>query len=233
MTGSLVNAAAIVLGSAMTWACHHEMRETSQRQLKLGLAVAVMLTGGYLLWKSTSGSLLKHLQQGMLLSLGILIGNGIGRSLGIQKKLNKLAVRAKKTFSQADRKEGFKMASLLFCMTPLAFIGAVLDGLSGQWIPLGIKSIMDGAAAFSFTRIFGAPIMLSAIPVLVFEAYLSLIIRWLSQSYMSPQVIDGISAMAGILLIVSMLLITGIGKPRLADYLPSLLVIIPLSAWFW
>jgi uncharacterized membrane protein YqgA involved in biofilm formation len=58
-------------------------------------------------------------------------------------------------------------------------------------------------------------------------------VHWISSQALNPAVIEGMMGVAGLLVFTSAVLITNTGKPRLADYLPSLILIIPFAQWFW
>ena len=108
-----------------------------------------------------------------------------------------------------------------------------MEGLTGDYRALLIKAAMDGIAAHSFYRLFGKSVLLSAIPLVAFQGNLTLIVHWISTQKLNPDIVQGMMGIAGLLVFTSVVLITNTGKPRLADYLPSLTLIIPLAHWFW
>lgn len=233
VTGTIINTTAIVLGGGLALLSKKDLSETTQQRIKLALGGLAMVVGLHLIWISTHGSPLRHSKQLLLLFAAITLGNIAGMMLGIQTSLNRLAAYAKKQFAEPNQANAFKLSSALFCLTPFAMIGACMDGISGNYSVLLIKSIMDGMAAHSFTRIFGKPVLLSAIPVLAFQGNLSLIARWLAQTHLSRHMIEGVTGICGILVFTSLVLIIGVGKPRLADYLPSMVIAGALAHWFW
>lgn len=214
-------------------ASRRDLSESTQQKIKLGLGCFAGVVGMHLIWISTHGGLLRHGKQILLLFLAITIGNILGMILGIQKSLNRLADYAKKQFEKPDQANAFKLTSALFCLTPFAIIGTTMEGISGNYSVVLIKAVMDGVAAHSFTRMFGKPVILSFIPVLAFQGNLSLFGRWLEESYLSTHVVEGITGACGIMVFTSLVLIIGVGKPRLADYLPSMVIAALLANWFW
>ena len=210
-----------------------DVSELSQQRTKLVLALFAMYVGVSLLWESTHGGVLTHLKQLTLLFVALLLGNLLGMLLGIQKALNRLALFAKEQFTHPKQSNGFKLTSALFCLTPLAVIGASLEGLTGDYRILLIKAVMDGVAAHSFYRLFGKIVLLSAIPVMAFQGNLTLLVRWVSSEAFNQSAILGMMGVSGLLVFTSVLLITNMGKPRLADYVPSLAVIAVIAHWFW
>ena len=61
--------------------------------------------------------------------------------------------------------DGFLACTVLFCAAPLGLLGAVTDGLAGDFYLLAVKAVMDGLAMTGFMKIFGWPAALSAFPV--------------------------------------------------------------------
>ena len=71
--------------------------------------------------------------------------------------------------------EAFFTASLLFCVGPLAVVGAIQDGLTGDYEALATKALLDGFAVDRAGR--GARARASrfaAVSVLVYQGAISL-----------------------------------------------------------
>lgn len=233
MTGTWINALAILLGTSIAIVSKKDLSLIAQQRIKMLVAVFAMYVGISLLWESMHGGLIQHLKQMFLLFTALVVGNMAGMLLGIQKKLNRLVMFAKDQFDKPSKSQGFKLTSALYCLTPFAAIGACMEGLTGDYRTFLIKAVMDGMAAHSFYRLFGGSILLSAIPLLAFQGNLTLIVHWMKSKILIPDMIDGVMGVAGLLMFTSVFLITNTAKPRLADYLPSLIVIVPLAYWFW
>lgn len=65
--------------------------------------------------------------------------------------------------------EGFLTATLLFCVGPMAIIGSLEDGISGNYHILMTKSMMDGFCSIAFGAAMGIGVALSAVAVLVYQ----------------------------------------------------------------
>lgn len=59
--------------------------------------------------------------------------------------------------------EGWLTATLLFCVGPLAILGALSDGLGRGIDQLAVKSVIDGFAAMAFAASFGIGVLLSPV----------------------------------------------------------------------
>lgn len=79
----------------------------------------------------------------------------IGEVLDFEGRLERLGRRLGTGGGGADRAdgrfvEGFVVGSLVFCVGPLTVLGAVRDGLRGDYELLAIKSLLDGFASLAF-----------------------------------------------------------------------------------
>jgi len=152
---------------------------------------------------------------------------------GLVRVLN-LGAFLEKRFARGDGMDqgsrfirGFLTASLVFCVGPMAILGSIQDGLSGDYSLLAIKSVLDGFAALAFSSLLGAGVLFSALAILVYQGMLTLLAAQV-QSISTPAMMNEMTAAGGVLLIglaVSSLLEL---KPiRVGNFLPAL-VIAPL-----
>jgi uncharacterized membrane protein YqgA involved in biofilm formation len=126
---------------------------------------------------------------------------------------------------------GFKVCAAIFCAAPLGIAGAVQDGLSDYFYPLAIKAIMDGLATMSFALLFGRGVLLAALPVLAVQGTLTLGCGQCLKPFLEAHhLLDSVNATGGLLVFSVALVILGIKKIGLTDYLPSL-AFAPLITW--
>jgi uncharacterized protein len=76
--------------------------------------------------------------------------------------------------SRARFIEGFVVTSLIVTVGPLAILGALQDGLLGDWTLLAVKSLLDGPVALAFASVFGIGVAFAALPLLVWQGGLTL-----------------------------------------------------------
>lgn len=123
---------------------------------------------------------------------------------------------------------GFVTASLVFCIGPLTFLGSIQDGMG---LPIGfqqlaIKSTLDGFAAMAFASSFGLGVLFSILTVFFLQGGLALL-GSVAGEFMSAMMITEMTAVGGLLLIGLALILLDIKRPRMANFLPAL-VIAPL-----
>jgi uncharacterized protein len=92
---------------------------------------------------------------------------------------------------------------------------------------------MDGLATMSFAALFGWGVILSAVPVLVFQGTITLVCAHsLAPFLQAHSLADSVNATGGLLIFCVALLIFEVRKVPVTDYLPSL-VFAPLLTWLF
>jgi hypothetical protein len=119
---------------------------------------------------------------------------------------------------------GFLTASLVFGIGPMAILGSIQDGLTGDYNLLAIKSVLDGFASLAFASSLGVGVLFSSLVILVYQGGISLLAAQ-AQNIISAGMMNEMTAVGGILLL-------GIGissllelKPiRVGNFLPALAI---------
>jgi hypothetical protein len=236
MTGTVLNAVGILIGSLLGLILARQFSGSSQLAWRGVMGIVTIVLGLHLTWTALSGSAVEILRGLVVLILALMTGRLTGRLLHIQKGLNRLGHYASQRFSQVRRgdpnrfNEGFVVCAVLFCAGPLGIIGAVQDGLSGNWEPLAVKMVMDGLAAMGFVTVYGSGVALSAVPVFVYQGTITLLVHRLEPFLHQNNLIDPVNAVAGMLIFCVALVILELKKIELGDYLPSLATA-PLLMW--
>lgn len=240
MIGTILNAAGILLGGILGLTLRRQLTAATQVGLKGALGVLVIFVGLKTTWTSLGGGLWPVAKQLIIVILALTLGRLTGRMLRLQKSLNSLGRYATARFTRAGSEktqrwsEGFITCTILFCVGPMAILGAVQDGL-GQWQTLGAKAIMDGLATMAFVGTFGWGAMLAVVPVVAYQGTISLAAKALAPFFQDPAnapLLAALNATGGLLVFCIALIILELKKIELADYLPSL-AWAPFIAWLW
>ena len=125
--------------------------------------------------------------------------------------------------------EGFVTASLVFCVGPLAILGALSDGLGLGIDQLALKSVMDGFASIAFAASLGWGVAASALVVGVYQGTLT-VLGWALGSVLSIAQISLLTATGGLLLVGIALRLLRIRHIPVGDLLPALIVAPILTA---
>lgn len=231
MIGTLINAGAIVLGAAIGLTTNLDVAAGRQQQLKVLLGVATAFFGLKMLWTGLStGTATQFFLHFFIVVVAMVVGSLLGKLCRIQVLMNRIGQSAKATLDRVTGGgtklpgDGFKTATMLFCAAPLGMVGALEDGLSGNIAPLAIKAVMDGLAALSFTRMFGWPVMLSAIPLGTLLFALTILGAALEPWLRAQGLVGVVHASAGLILTYVALVIFEFKKVEIGNYLPALVV---------
>ncbi len=165
-----------------------------------------------------------------------MIGTLLGEWWRIEDGLHKLGEFLESKFSREEQDgsnkfiRGFMTASLLFCIGPVAILGSIQDGLTGDYNLLVVKSILDGFASIAFASTLGIGVAFSSLIILVYQGAISLLATRLD-AIITPSMMNELTATGGILLVgVGISSLLEIKKIRVGNMLPALLVA-PLIVW--
>jgi len=238
--GSLINAAAIILGGTLGLLIRRDLPIARQNQLRSAVGLGVVLAGFHLVWTG-----LREMSFGGALGLlGIALlatslGRWLGRLLKFQAGMNRLGKFAGETFTKGQQRggsvglnDGFMACVILFCISPLSLLGPVQEGLNGDCFVLGVKAVMDGLAAFAFARVFRGGVLLAGLPVFALQGTVTLLVAWLAKSAPVVAMPAATNVTAGLLVVCAMLLVFDVRKVPLGDFLPAL-VVAPALAWLF
>lgn len=229
-TGAFLNALGILLGAIFGLAQRAPLSAAAQDFLRRALGAATVFLGLRLVWLNVNGTFWPCAKQMIIALLAIVLGNLAGKILRLQKISNSLGRFAGKLISSAQsnpprKAGGFNACAILFCAAPLGILGAVTDGLSGDFYLLAVKAVMDALAMTGFVKIFGWPSALSALPVYCFLGAITLVCQfWARPILDSHGLICPVGTAAGLIACAVALVIFEVRKVELANYLPALAV---------
>ena len=125
--------------------------------------------------------------------------------------------------------EGFVVASLVFCVGPLAILGGISDGLGTGIDQLILKSTLDLIAAMAFASALGWGVALSVIPVVIYQGGWTLVGVFAGNT-MSDYAIAAMTATGGLLIMAIALRLLRIREIAIGDLLPAIIVAPLLAA---
>ena len=228
--GSIVNAGAIVTGGLIGLAVGSFISKCVQATLVSGMAVGTLFIGAgstfsKMLVSGEGGSL--ESRGALMLVISLAVGAVAGELLDIDGKMERFGEWLKRvSHNERDGSflDAFVTASLTFCIGAMAILGALEDGLKGDPSLLYLKSVMDGIFTIALTASLGKGVLFSAIPILLFQGSITLASSLL-RPIMTPEVLDAISLVGGVLIFcVGWNILWHEKKIRVANLLPALVV---------
>ena len=158
--------------------------------------------------------------------LALALGGALGEWWGIEEGLERLGDRLKRRFADSGSfTEGFVAASLLFCVGPLALLGSVQNGLTGEAGFLVLKSTLDGFSALALATSFGLGVMASALVILVYQGGLSLTAGLFANLVPDPAAdprVLLVNGVGGLMIVALGLGLLDVKRLRVASMLPAL-----------
>lgn len=235
--GTLINTGAIVAGGIIGLFTGKLFRE--EQQVSIGkacgvstvfIAIAGAMSG---MLKIEDGALTGG--RSMLVVLCLALGTVIGELLGIEDAFERFGEWLKKrTGNEADGGfvNAFVTASLTVSIGAMAIVGAIQDGVMGDYSTLAVKSVLDFIIVLVMTSSMGKGCAFSAIPVFVLEGGMTLLARLIAP-VMTEAAIGNLSLIGSVLIFcVGVNLVWG-KRLRVANMLPAVLLAVLAAYTPW
>jgi hypothetical protein len=224
--GTLINIIAIFAGGAIGSVIGHrfssQLRTLTTDVLGLITAVSAALSVSAI----TSSVVLDDIGTTwpiFVTLFALLIGGFLGSLFRIEERLESLGEALKSRISKGESNFviGFVTASLVFCIGPLAIMGAFDDALGLGIDKLVLKSTLDFFAAIAFAASFGWGVTFSAISVGIYQAVFTVIGFGLVNVWDEVQVAS-LTVVGGLLLFGISLRLLNIRQIAIGNLIPAL-----------
>jgi uncharacterized membrane protein YqgA involved in biofilm formation len=221
---TVVNCAAVIVGSLLGLLLHGKMNPSLKAIIYVGAGLASLIIGIKMSLSTTR----------MVFLAFALIGGGIlGNWWNIEGGILKLGEVLRRTFARKETGSsfalGFLNASVLFCVGAMALVGSFKAGTEGNYELILTKSVMDGFMAIVLTAAMGIGVAFSAITVLVYQGALTLAAGFL-KPLVSELMLSELTGTGGALVIVIGINLLGLKEIKTANLLPALIVVVLLVA---
>ncbi len=222
MTGTFINVGTILAGTLIGWLVGARLTQSLQDRVLAGLGLVTLVLGVdlALAWQDTSP---------LYVLGGVLLGGLVGEALGLEDRLQRLGDAVQQRTARGREgstvSEAFFTASLLFCVGPLAVVGAIQDGLTGDYDALATKALLDGFAAIAITASLGPGVAFSAVTVLLFQGSISLG-SGLFEDVLAQdsEALAALTSAGGILIIGISLKLLALKDVKVGNFLPALVI---------
>ena len=231
--GTIINVIAIVLGGIIGRLFGKLLSEKFQDTLNKVCGVSVLFIG-------ISGALEGMLaikdnqvvsQKAMMIVVCMILGAVIGEILNIEDKFERFGEWLKKKTGNSKEKmfvEGFVTASFTVCIGAMAIVGAIEDGIFGDYSILATKAVLDFIIIIVMTGTLGKGCMFSAIPVAILQGSVTLLANFI-KPVMTESALANLSMIGSILIFcVGLNLVWG-RKIRVANLLPAIILAVIMA----
>lgn len=222
LLGTLVNVVLVLIGGFVGLFLKKGISKRFSDLIMHAIALVTMVIG--ITFATASENML-------IVIISLVVGALIGEGINIDKKLNQLGdlIKSKVKSESGNVGEGFVTATLLFCVGSMAIMGALDSGLRGDHTVLYTKAIMDGISALIFASSMGIGVILSAMPILLYQGSITLLSSFI-QPYLTQIMMTEMNGVGGILLIGLGISILGIKEIKVSNLLPALVIPVILLA---
>ena len=183
--GTIINSTAIVVGGVIGHFTGKLFRQDQQDAVNKACGISVLFIA---IAGAMQGML--HIDNGKILSgksmlvvLCLALGTIIGEIIGIERGFEHFGEWLKvKSGNSGDKQfvNAFVTASLTVCIGAMAIVGAIQDGISGDYSTLAVKAVLDFIIVAVMTSSLGKGCIFSAIPVFLFEGAITVLARIIS-----------------------------------------------------
>ena len=226
--GTVINSVAIVVGGFIGLLFKNLFSSSLQDGLKkaCGLSVMFIAIAGAMEGMLKINNEMLVSEKSMLVVICMALGTFIGEVIGIDKLFESFGELLKnKTGNKNDDdfNNAFLTATFTFCIGSMAIVGAIEDGLKGNYSILAVKSVLDFIMVAVLASSLGKGAIYSAIPVFIYEGLITLLARFISP-LMTDLAINYISLIGSILIFCVGINLVWNNIIKVANMLPSLIV---------
>lgn len=226
--GTIINMAAIVAGGAVGLLGGKWLTERLQDMLLRTMGVCVMMVG-------IAGTMEQMLSvQGgklvasgtMMLVISMALGCLLGELLDLDGRMERFGLwLRRKSGNEGDNRflDAFITATMTVCIGAMAIVGAVQDGIYGDYTILAAKALMDFVIILVMASSMGKGCLFSAIPVGVLQGSVTLLAR-LVEPLLTAGALSNLSLVGSVLIFCVGLNLIWKGTIRVANLLPALVV---------
>ena len=232
--GTIINAAAIILGSLIGMLLKGGLHKRFEKMMMqvLGLSTIFIGISGTLqrmmsLSSTEGGGISVSMGGSMMIIISLILGSLLGELLNIEHFTENLGEKIKKRALKGKEDsrfvEGFVSATLVTCVGAMAVVGALNDGLTGDYSMLMAKSVLDFVIVIVFASTYGVGVLFSVIPLTIYQGLFTIFAQAISP-VMTDLAVANI-AMVGNVIILGVGVNIAFGKKfKVANMLPALVI---------
>ncbi len=224
-TGVICNVLAVALGGAAGALGGRYLSGEFRQKLNLVFGICSMGIG------ISSVMLMRNMPA---VILAVILGTAVGAAIHLGNGIKRCGVRMAALFPGKGSGEDNALlvtAIVLFCSSGTGIYGSIVSGIDGDHSILIAKSFLDLFTAMIFACSLGMTVSAIAVPQLIIFLALFYCAGFL-YPLTTPVMVDDFKACGGLIMIATGLRIAGIKEFPIADMIPAMVLVWPLS-WAW
>lgn len=229
LIGPYVNGAAVIIGGLIGAAAGGKLPERVKTALPMtfglcsvGLGITLVLKVKYM------PAVVLAMVIGAILGELLHLEKGIGKAAGSTRGLINKVLPPVNGLGHEEFTEKFVAILVLFCASGTGIFGSMTEGMSGDPSILYIKTILDLFTSGIFATLLGYAVMTIAVPQVIIQVALAMLAVVILPS-ISPDMMADFSCAGGLLMVATGLRICNIKLFPVANMLPGLVLVMPLS----
>jgi len=236
--GTLVNAAAILAGTALGYLSGRLIPDRVRKTAMAAMGLTIFFLGMQMALDPRvdpaklryQGPLPYH-PNPLIIIGGLVLGSVLGEFMQLEDRLERFGTRLQQwaaALSPAGAGEGhslvegFVTATLMFCIGAMAVIGPIQDA-AGQPHVMYVKAMIDGVCSVMLASALGLGVALSALPVLAYQGGITLAAERVTP-FLTLPVLTMLTATGGLLIAAIGLDVAGIRRLPVGNMLPGVFV---------
>lgn len=226
--GTILNVVAILVGGIVGLVFSRAISPRYQETLMQAIGVCVIFVG---IGGAVEGMMTvtaDRLQSGgtTMIVISYAVGSLVGEWINLEQRIEQFGSWLKVKTGNAKEKrfvDAFVTASLTVCIGAMAIVGAIQDGLSGDYSTLALKAILDMVIICVMSASMGRGCLFSALPVGILQGTVTLLARAI-QPIMTDAALTNLSLTGSILIFCVGVNLLWEKKLKVANMLPSIVV---------
>ena len=235
--GTIINGVCIVVAGIIGYYAGNLFKEEQHEAISKACGISVLfiaIAGAMQSMLTIDGGKLVS-GKSMLVVLSLAIGTVIGELIGIEKGFERFGEWLKQKSGNSKEKQfvdAFVTASLVVCVGAMGVVGAIEDGIKGDYSLLVLKAVLDFIIIIVMTSSMGKGCAFSAVPVVIYEGAITLLARLISP-IMTDTAVEYLSFIGSVLIFcIGLNLVFG-KKLRVGNMIPSIVVAVVMAYLPW
>jgi uncharacterized protein len=208
--GTIIDVVVILITGSVGLFVGNKLQSSSKKMLTTILGLIAMVTGIKMVIEG---------DQLFIVLISLCVGVLIGEKVKLDQKI------------EAIPHNGFITATLLSLVGPMAIVGPIREGLGKGFELLLIKAGFDGISTLLLASMLGIGVILSALPVLLFQGAMTFIAS-IFGGFISDSFLQGLMSIGGILILAVGLDLLSI-KKNTGDNHVAIIVCISAALSYW